>query len=526
VRRSLIFALVCLSPCFAAREAGYVGSEACARCHKQIYEKYRITAMARSSGRTVQGPKIEMFVRPTFTHAASGYRYDVANSGDGLRFAFVSAKTQFHGAKALPFFVGSGATARSYLIADDGYLFEAPVAYYAAERRWGLAPRYDSYTHPFLTRPVVAGCLGCHASFVNVASGTQNRYAEPPFEEGGIACERCHGPGAEHAAGRGLIVNPVKLPTDRRDGVCSQCHLSGEVRVRVAGSGWDAYRPGARLSDSVKVFVRSGKQAGMTVTGHVEKLAQSACKKAAGDRLWCGSCHDPHSDPDATNRAAYFRRRCLACHQANACRESSPARRARADDCTACHMSKSPVRDAQHVVYTDHSIPRRPRGRTPAVAGDLVPFEGFVTSDRDLALAYAIAGDRGRALPLLRQAAIDHPDDVEVLTYLAEIYRNNNRPNDAIPLYRRALELDKEQVMASVGLGGILMERSDFQGAIRLWEDALGRNAGLVLVRTNLAMAYWRIGDMRMAEQHLRRTLELSPAFEPAVKLLSSMRKK
>ena len=56
-------------------------------------------------------------------------------------------------------------------------------------------------------------------------------------------------------------------------------------------------------------------------------------------------------------------------------------------------MPKSGVTDAQHVVYTDHSIPRRPRTNTSAPArAALTPFGGGQAVPRDTALALGILG--------------------------------------------------------------------------------------------------------------------------------------
>ena len=59
--------------------------------------------------------------------------------------------------------------------------------------------------------------------------------------EFGIACEACHGPGAEHIAFHKSmardqevdpIVNPAKLTHERSTEVCGQCHLvSCELRA-------------------------------------------------------------------------------------------------------------------------------------------------------------------------------------------------------------------------------------------------------------------------------------------------------
>jgi tetratricopeptide (TPR) repeat protein len=259
------------------------------------------------------------------------------------------------------------------------------------------------------------------------------------------------------------ILNPAKLDAERRDSICSQCHLTGEVRVMRAGRDWQSFQAGGRLYDSLTVFVRSGTSPGMKVTSHVEKLAQSVCKRASGDRLWCGTCHDPHVVPKPGERAAWFRQKCLSCHDSGACRETKAARARRQDDCTACHMTKNPVVDAQHVVYTDHSIPRRPRASEAAPPQDagLVVFGGGRADPRDIALAYAIAASRtrdaafqSRATTLLQEAEHNSPDDVEVLLYLAERYRNDDQEDQAGPLYQRAILLDPTQVTASVGLGG------------------------------------------------------------------------
>jgi hypothetical protein len=452
----------------------------CRPCHRAIYESYRRTPMAQSMGVPAQSG--------SFTDR-SGFTYTLANS------ALTLAKGDLHATKRLAYAIGSGAAARSYLIEEDGFLYQAPVAYYSREQKLDLAPGYQTYGYPYLTRPIQPGCLTCHASGLHPIDGTANRYAKQPFDEAGIACARCHGDVASHDQ----IVNPAKLAPDRRDSVCAQCHLSGAARVYRPGADWQTYQPGDRLSDSALTFVRADTAPGMTVTSHVENLAQSACKRASGEKLWCGSCHDVH-----TGRAT-----CQGCHDASGC--------GRGPDCVGCHMPKSAVRDAQHVVYTDHSIPRRPRATTapPDVRARLVLFGGGASTDRDLGLAFAIAGDRDHARPLLESAS---PDDREALAYLADI----DRPHAEV-LYRRVLALDRHNITALVGLGAILYERGEFNEAIPLWRDAESRSPGLVLTRTNLAMAQWRSGDSLAARTTIEHILRLSPAFPPALKLRADM---
>src|SRR5262249_39060369 len=152
--------------------------------------------------------------------------------------------------------------------------------------------------------------------------------------------------------------------------VCAQCHLSGEIRVDRAGKSMSAFTAGGRLSDFAIAFVRPAPSPGLKVTSHVENLAQSACSRGSGTRLWCGSCHDPHFVPPAAEKAAWYRSKCQGCHQPAECR--------RGDNCTGCHMPATPVSDADHVVYTNHAIPRRvvARRAVPTTDAPLVAFGG------------------------------------------------------------------------------------------------------------------------------------------------------
>src|SRR5579862_6323712 len=143
----LAIALGAGSQCTPASAA----SAACAECHQKIYATYRLTPMAASSGPT-GAPSRERFDHASFTDR-QGFTYRVYQNRGAYFLDFKNAAGSLHGARALPYFVGSGATARSYLLAGDGYLFEAPVAYYTASGKWALAPNYDSYAYPYLTRP-------------------------------------------------------------------------------------------------------------------------------------------------------------------------------------------------------------------------------------------------------------------------------------------------------------------------------------------------------------------------------------
>src|SRR5207244_10775813 len=126
----------------------------------------------------------------SFLDAASGARYRVSADLAGYRMEFSRAESAVEGKRLLEWFVGSGRVARSYLFSQDGFLFQAPVSYYAVPGKWDISPGYQQHRFVHLTRAVGAGCLVCHASRLQPISGTQNGFNAPPFLEGGIGCER------------------------------------------------------------------------------------------------------------------------------------------------------------------------------------------------------------------------------------------------------------------------------------------------------------------------------------------------
>lgn len=525
-----------LAIAFGADGAESVGSQACASCHAAIYRSFTRTQMAQSSGRVGTQQPAEQFDRSEFRDSSGAFAYTVGRDASGYYFDFRQQGTKqtqpIQGRRPLNYFVGSGSAARSYITNVDGFLYEAPVAYFRSLASWRSAPGIAQLDYPYLTRPILPGCLQCHASGIRRIAGTQNAYASPPFSEGGVACERCHGPGSDHISSGKPMVNPAKLAPAARDSICEQCHLSGEIRVPKVGKDEPVLNPGDRLADSLTVFVRSGSQAQLRVTSHAENLAQSACKRMSGEKMWCGTCHDPHSVPSATEKATYFRGKCLTCHQTSSCSASQALRQTNGDNCVTCHMPRNPTSDIDHVVFTDHAIPRRAASGSvaPSVTADLVPFGGGETSARDLGLAYAMVGlregnkvYRERALRLLEQAVSAGARDAQTLAYLAEFYRDLKDDAHARPLYEEVWRMDGEQYAAGAALGAYQMQAGNLEEAVRLWTQTLAISPALVLVRTNLATALLRTGRPDQARETLRKALEFNPTLQPAADLLNQI---
>jgi tetratricopeptide (TPR) repeat protein len=445
--------------------ASYVGNLACKPCHTKLFETYVSSPMARTSGVVDSAP--------------AGVFNEVRIDNRGIaRWAKSERK--------LDYFIGSGAHGRSYLFSHDRFLFQAPFTWYTQQNKWDASPGYESDRKLRWSRPIEPNCLWCHASQAKPIYGTINRYADPPFENG-VTCERCHGPGSDHVAGKGPLVNPAKLDAPRRDAICAQCHLSGEARIEKVGKRLSMYRPGDLLSEYVAFFTAEG--GAMKATSHYEKLQASACKQASGDKLWCGTCHSPH-------RAVSANAACQSCHGSTECN--------RGPNCATCHMPKAKVVDGGHGVLTDHSIPRRIGSGKVSAGWELKPWPGYESSRRELGLAYAEVSVRTRN-DRQQKAAVELLDaenaDAEVLLRRAYLNQQKGDQSGAAELYRRALRLQPHAITALVNLGAMEAGQGNYDAAISLWRRALSANPAQPEAGRNLATLLRALGRQTEAAQ-------------------------
>jgi len=513
--------------------SGYVGNQACARCHGAIYDSYGRTPMAHASG-----PATEDLMPADFVHAKSGVHYRIFTEAGTAWLSFVRpADPAVNGNRQLLYFIGSGRRGRTYLFAVDGFFFESPINWYADRKVWDMAPAYGNAREIPLNLPAYASCLECHASGVQPpVKGTENEYPTPLFAQGGVGCERCHGPGEAHVKG-GEILNPTKLPADRRDSVCMQCHLEGNVAIERAGRHADEFRPGDILDDYTRHYVLAEERtSGIGANSQFEALAQSACKKKSGNAMSCLSCHDPHYSPPPEERTSHFRAKCLACHGSALGSRHHPEK----PDCTACHMPSSLSTDIAHTEVTDHHIPRRSgvlpsslqEANAPGSSLSLVPFPSSKEAKddiRDLALAWqsmaesCIPQAASQADRLLALAVKQSPDDPAILSGLAYVELNRGAVDHARKLYQQALALDPTLIDAATNLGVIEAKSGHLRTAVALWQGAFDRAPGRSSIGMNLARTFCESGQWKDARSYVARVLRFNPDLSEARKLLQRL---
>jgi len=522
-------------PHFAdSASAGYVGNAACARCHSAIVESYRQTPMARASG-----PAQEDLISGDFTHKKSGVRYRIYNEKAGVWLSFErQGANSLSGKRELLLYIGSGRRGRSYLFSVDGFLFESPVNWYADQHLWDMTPAYQGVTEMPLNLPANASCLQCHVSGMQPPlKGTENRYADPMFSYNGVTCERCHGPGGNHARG-GAIINPSRLAPARRDSICMECHLEGNVAVERAGKHAYDFHPGDLLSDYVRHYVLAGtQQESLGAVTQVEALSRSLCKIKSGDAMACTSCHNQHVSPPKNERVSYYRGKCLKCHD-----DSFGAKHhTEQPDCTQCHMPASLSADIAHTQVTDHRIPRRPWTQPSSVSSDsdwkktssrlvLFPDSDAADSDtRELALAWAFLEQTGardgksEAQPLLRTALSQSPNDPILLSTLGYIEQKHGKVDVALELYEKALALDPDLVDAAANLAVIEANQGRLREPIRLWQSVFDRAPARSAIGMNIAKVLCGAGEFARARSSVLRVLAFNPDMAAARHLLQNL---
>ncbi len=332
----LTLGMAMLPSAIPAADPAYVGSAACAKCHREIAASQSHSNMALTwHGATTLSLPTDYSAQ--FREGpAPEIEYRLSRKQD--RFTF-EVKLPGRDTVALPVetIVGGRRHGLSFLarLTELGgvpltrpALVETRYLHGAAENRLALSagfpPEKPSSYETALGRVLSPGfekkCLACH--------GLNTR---KEVNESGVRCEACHGPGAPHLAaiaqgGKGGlgIVNPARLTHDQSLEICAQCH-SGFSRVADP------------LPDD------------LLISNQVAALENSECFIQSGHGLSCRNCHDPHQNATASDALAV--KACLSCHGAQVANRAALCPVNRKDQCIGCHMpevTKGSFRMADH----------------------------------------------------------------------------------------------------------------------------------------------------------------------------------
>ncbi len=264
--------------------------------------------------------------------------------------------------------------------------------------------------------------------------------------------------------------------------MCEQCHLKGSAAVLQPGKQWWDFQPGQKLESIAIHYVEAAPNSSIVAVSHAEQLSLSRCVRASANRLWCGSCHNPHPAVKS-NRAAQIREVCSSCHPAAtlAANHTSP----QTADCVACHMPRKPAADVAHAAITDHRIVRYAGEAPPIPSPRIVPWkpDDSPASARNAALGWFAYAQKTRNSEVIEEA-----------------YR---RLESLSGLLRDA------EVMAATGY--LLLEAGKPQPAVAQFQNAVQADSANAEYRLDLAVAQHASGATSAALDSLQRAIALDP---------------
>ncbi|MGA8104592.1 MAG: multiheme c-type cytochrome [Candidatus Acidiferrales bacterium] len=336
-----------------ATRGDFLGDAACQECHQAIGDTYARNGHHLSSQLPNENSVLGKFTAGTNILKTGDpdlhFRMEAKDSGFYETAVFWQPPDEETRTERIDIVTGSGAKGQTYLYWRGNQLFQLPVSYWTELKGWINSPGYAEGVANF-DRPIPPSCLECHATyFESIPSQQAENYYKKTDYVLGISCERCHGPGRQHAQNERLkpaapssnahsIVNPVSLPRDRRIEVCAQCH--GGIGQPIAPAF--SYVPGQPLENYFKL-PQPDPDAHVDVHGNQVALTQrSRCYQ--NSQMTCTTCHELHGPARA---AASYSGKCLQCHKDRDCGEFAKLGAKIRENCIDCHM---PVQNSDRIV--------------------------------------------------------------------------------------------------------------------------------------------------------------------------------
>jgi hypothetical protein len=436
---------------------GYVGAAACRRCHQDNHASWKRTFHRSMTTEATPANVRGDFSGATLAHAGVVARMDRDPAG-AYRMTFIRPGAPPRVAKVVRA-VGSRRY-QQYLAAEGDTLWRLPVAYNVEEKRWFpmtgafLFSDPDEQDAPAAAgepgRPMYGGgafdrhvtrwndnCVFCHNVAPNPGRDPASGRFSTTVAELGIACEACHGPGAEHVRRNAdplrrtalrlgdvadpTIVNPSRLTPARAADLCGRCHgqrIADDVGPFLRYG--DPFVPGDDLAlesaplwrdtplggDRTAFAARFWDDGTPRLTAYeYQGLLQSACSIRGA--LTCTSCHGMHEgDPRGQIRARFAGAgvasdgMCTQCHGALAAPAALAAHThhdpaGEGARCVGCHMPR--------VVYGVLDVHRSHRIEIPD------PARTAAAGRPDACAGCHVAGDVGGARSQLDAVATGDP---------------------------------------------------------------------------------------------------------------------
>ncbi len=129
----------------------------------------------------------------------------------------------------------------------------------------------------------------------------------------------------------------------------------------------------------------------------------------------------------------------------------------------------------------------------------------------DLVALHQRRGDLAAYRQQMEQTAAHNPGDPDILSELGQVYTAIHRPMDAIPIYKRALDIDPNSLGALNGLGLAYLTMHDSNDAIKSFVACLNIDPTVYSCLSNLGGSYLEAGRFDEASVVLERAHKVAP---------------
>jgi predicted CXXCH cytochrome family protein len=347
-------------------EALYVGSDTCVDCHEEQGDPWYGTPHAGAFGNaTVETVVGDFTAEPTF-EVAPGVSVTPELIGNETGF-YMDLDGEGTHVYRVTHVQGAGLWLQVYLSEQGSTRYLLPYAWGSSIQQW--VPFEIEEWFGVANVPHMAGkdhvwdlkCVACHVVGARVEHNDTSGEWVATWEEDGVGCEACHGPGSLHKRPpSGEERNDYIWGTEDSD-VCGNCHAGQTPVGTVAGmkTGYPLSADGRtiRPGDTHEEFFTHTPELhpdGETAVGQSHEFSDymtsshahslTTLQEAVDRQDSCLVCHSTdyrlaEEGEEPTLETARHDIECPACHDMHGTEEENNLRRDKWDTCVQCHRN-------------------------------------------------------------------------------------------------------------------------------------------------------------------------------------------
>lgn len=342
----------------------FAGSSSCVECHADIYKTHVETAHYNSSAIANRDN-----IKGSFENGKNKYElnehinFSMEVKKDGFYQQTFYKSDSLIGSHRFDVVIGSGVKGQTYLNWSNNALNQIQVSYFEPTNSWVNSPGYPN-NNLFPDRPILGGCLECHATFAENTPtfNKRNAYNKSNMVYG-IDCERCHGPSMDHVNFHKKNPDELKpmhilsykdLSRQQKLDACALCHSGLRVRGDKAAF---SFMTGDLLEQLPIPHYDESSIDSLDVHGNQYGLLSASKCFIKSETMDCSTCHNVHKKE--RNNIPSFIQRCLSCHGEThevKCSVEASISEAMGNNCIQCHMPLTPSKVMRIQASTDTTL--------------------------------------------------------------------------------------------------------------------------------------------------------------------------